>query len=223
MGQHGFLRDTDCKLEKVGKNFVTYSLTANAETLKQYPFFFKFLITYTMGKNTLKIKAQVTHLATEKGEAKMPVVLAFHPYYAVKDPGKVQVTTSGHTYFDNLLPENKKSFVKTSSLAGSKDLVHVKDNVYQVQGNPDAHIVDHQQKFTVLKPGTEDYALKLSWDKFAYLTVWRAKPDAAYVCVEPATGLKNKMVEAVNQGKKDGVIYLAKGKTQEFNLQIAVC
>lgn len=225
LSQHGFLRDMNCKSISQTENSVTYQLSSTPETFAKFPFHFEFNITYTMKNNTLMIDADITHQNSVNPitDQRMPIVLAFHPYFAVKNPDQVMVQTNGTTYFDNLLPENKKQFTKSSPIIGSTYLKSVSDTQYQVTGNPDIHITDHKSQSTILQPGISEYQLEIKWDKkFPYMTIWRPKATDPYICVEPATALKNQMVQTLNQGKEGTIQRLARGETKHFQIEIHV-
>ncbi|MFC1616727.1 hypothetical protein ACFL2K_00745 [Candidatus Margulisiibacteriota bacterium] len=215
MNQHGFFRDLSSKLEKVTKNSVTYSLSSNSKTLAMYPYHFKLSITYIMKNNSLEIKANIKHLDKEKNIGPMPFVLAFHPYFAVKNQDNIQFKTSGTKFYDNLLPENKKSFTKISDIANSKYFEKLDNNFMKINKNPDAHITNHKEKGTILRPGTNAYQLALSWDNFPYLTTWRKHENAKYICVEPATSQKNALIEAKT-------LNIPKGKSRDFVFKVKV-
>jgi galactose mutarotase-like enzyme len=224
MNQHGFARDMDFKVEKKTKDSITYMLTSNEETLEQFPFNFKLSVTYTIEKNALKINAKIEHLKAKNALSTqdMPAVLAFHPCFAVNDPNNVYFFTNGSKYYDNLSPDNKNSFTKISNIKDAKELKNYAPNCYQILENPDLSIIDHKLPFTYLLPGRKDSLLKISYENFPYLTVWRAKKDVEYICVEPATSLKNAMVETVNQNKDKKIVTIPKGQKKQFELKIEV-
>ncbi len=241
LAQHGFFRDQKWEIEKSTNNSVTYKLTANNETLKKFPYHFIARITYSIENFSLKISAEITYPdITENKQKQMPLVFALHPYFTVKDPNTIEFTTNATTYYNNNLKENKPTFTKQNKTAEAPELFltlenkkeirsKIKDqpnyiyenNHYLVNGTPDHHFLDHSNNFTSLHPGTENYKIRMSWDdNFKYLTIWRPKPNVNYICLEPATGLKNDLANAINKNQE--ILSIEKGQTKKFQVEIKI-
>lgn len=76
-GQHGFARDMEHALRQQTDDSVTLCLEANALTMKQFPFAFQFITTYTLEGNTVSHRVEVINDSDEV----MPFGLGFHPAF----------------------------------------------------------------------------------------------------------------------------------------------
>ena len=59
MSGHGFARDTEFKLVQEKEDELVYEITANADTLAQYPFEFSFKVSYKLTGNQVRVLYQV--------------------------------------------------------------------------------------------------------------------------------------------------------------------
>lgn len=62
LSRHGFARDKNFKLTESSPHRVCLTLDADAETLAQYPFLFRFSIIYEINKNKLSCTYQITNI-----------------------------------------------------------------------------------------------------------------------------------------------------------------
>ncbi len=77
MGQHGFARDMDFKLESQSDSQIIFSLTSSKETLEKYPYEFKLFIGYELEGSSVKVIWKVENPA---GEA-LPFSIGGHPAF----------------------------------------------------------------------------------------------------------------------------------------------
>ena len=62
MPRHGFARQSDFELLEADDTHAAFSLTANEETLKGYPFEFDFQVIYALIDNALRVAYKVINL-----------------------------------------------------------------------------------------------------------------------------------------------------------------
>ena len=73
--RHGFVRDIDMDYEMEGENKVTFSCQSNGETLKCYPFRFRFQQTYELDGASL----HTSYIITNEDEKDMYYHIGAHP------------------------------------------------------------------------------------------------------------------------------------------------
>ena len=79
MGQHGFARDTEFEEVAAGEDFVTYRLSSNETTKKEYPFDLKLEITHRLQGGRLSVEWKVTNT----GDKEMYFTIGGHPAFNV--------------------------------------------------------------------------------------------------------------------------------------------
>ena len=79
MKAHGFAKDTEFTVEEQSENSVTFIISSNEETLKQYPFLFEFRAKFTLeGKKLI-----VSYITDNKGEGEMLYNVGCHEAYNI--------------------------------------------------------------------------------------------------------------------------------------------
>jgi len=81
MTQHGFARDCEFTIVDQTPHSVSFELVDNETTFAQYPFHFKFIISYRLKKDKLTVTWYVKNLEKEKT---MPFSIGAHPAFNLK-------------------------------------------------------------------------------------------------------------------------------------------
>ena len=81
LGKHGFIRDLEFELTAQTQNSLTYCACETPETLKSYPFTFRFEVIYTLSASTLSVCWRV-HNTNNKV---MPFMVGAHPAFILPD------------------------------------------------------------------------------------------------------------------------------------------
>ena len=187
MGQHGFLRDREFKLESLDDTKLILSYEDNEDTLKSYPFHFLFTVTYKLDKDTLCTSYDVKN----NGDDYMYFGLGGHPgfkvpmdentkfddYYIQFEEGlsPVQTTLNEDYWFDN-------ETVPYTFDEGNRI------NLYHDLFVHDAIILSDAGKTVEIKSDKSDRSILFNFDGFEFIAFWQApnnKPQ--FVCVEPWT------------------------------------
>lgn len=79
--KHGFAKCMEFTLEEATEDSLTYSLTHTEDTLKAFPFAFRFSITYHLDASTLHVTWRVRNDSTEE----MPFMVGAHPALVLPD------------------------------------------------------------------------------------------------------------------------------------------
>lgn len=216
---HGFLqRNRNVELVSSTNKSLTFRLRYNQETLKQFPFKFELLITYTLKKNKIEVSHEVKNL----GDNDMYFSLGAHPSF--KCP-----IDEGEKYSDYYLEFEKTETaysypILSNGLLGDKtDLILDNSSII----NLNYHLFDKGALvFKDIKSRRVSLCSKISGKRvqvdfkgFPFLGFW-AKPNANYVCFEPWIGVNDSVGTDQNFKTKEGIIKL-KGKSS-FNADYSI-
>lgn len=195
--RHGFARNFEFEVEHQTENSVVFLLTANPETLKQYPFQFELRLHYELIENSLKISYSVLN----KSQEIMPFSIGAHPAFAIEDSfSDYSLQFIEAEEFVSYELENEQfsnSFRKINSENGQINLDY---SLFE----KDALVFKHlkSDKLTLLK-GNQSY-LSVEFEGFPFLGIW-TKPNAPFLCIEPWCGLADNINHNGNIYEKEGI------------------
>ena len=195
--RHGFARNFEFEVEHQTENSVVFLLTANPETLKQYPFQFELRLHYELIENSLKISYSVLN----KSQEIMPFSIGAHPAFAIEDSfSDYSLQFIEAEEFVSYELENEQfsnSFRKINSENGQINLDY---SLFE----KDALVFKHlkSDKLTLLK-GNQTY-LSVEFEGFPFLGIW-TKSNAPYLCIEPWCGLADNVNHNGNIYEKEGI------------------
>lgn len=211
--KHGIIRNNDAViLQEQTENSLTFKLTFNENSLKNYPFKFEFFITYKLVNNTIEL----LHTVKNVDDKPMYFSLGGHPAF------KCPIYENEH-YDDYFLEfehtENSKThLINMANGLISKETKPIFNNTNKLPlthhlFDEDALIFkDLKSKKVILKSKSHGEILSVSYSDFSYLGIW-AKPTGNYVCIEPWLGIADN--EDTNQDfkTKEGILKLDAGNT----------
>ncbi|WP_434036599.1 aldose 1-epimerase family protein [Formosa sp. 4Alg 33] len=222
MTKHGFIRNnTAIKLEEQADNTLSFSLHYSEDTLKQYPFKFKFTIAFELLENTIK----VTHIVENLDDTILYFSVGGHP--AFKCP-----IYKNEDYNDYYLEFEQKETAESYALNMDSGLVT--DTSFPVISNgnkiplhydlfnEDALIFkDLKSRKVALKSKVNGNILTVDYPEFPYLGVW-AKPNADYVCIEPWLGVADHENHNQDFKTKEGIQTLDSKQTFKASYVIEI-
>jgi galactose mutarotase-like enzyme len=219
MPKHGIVRHNEnLQLEESTENSLLFSLTYSEETLKQYPFKFRFSIKFILEDKTLKVAHSVYNL----DDKPMYFSLGGHPAFNAP-------LYKGEGYDDYYLEFDRKMDLKSYVLneegliSNSTKSILQNDNVINLHKNlfdEDALIFKNiSSKSVALKSKKSGLVLTVDYRDFKDLGIW-AKPGAPYVCIEPWLGMAD--LESTDQQlkNKEGIIEIM--PSEEFNASYSI-
>lgn len=186
MNQHGFLRDRTFSLHRKTKSMITLEYKSTDDDLLIYPFKFRFLITYKIGRNTLKTTYRIYNLDDEE----MLYQVGAHPAFKLNYPKNCynllfdQQTVNQYNfikneynqYFINDFSKHKISKINYSDEIASSGTLCYSDFKY--------HKVSLSQND---KP-----FLSMTFDDFNFLAIWSYEnKQEPYICLEPWNGIND--------------------------------
>lgn len=217
--QHGFARDMTFSCVQQSENYLLFSLRANQDSKKNYPFDFELLISYQLNDNKLTVAWQVNNI----NSVMMPFSIGAHPAFSTQLHSNDQFED-----YDIMFDAHKQYYLWQLNQAMqlvAKDIAFEQPLQQFALMYPyfdiDALVFPHQQiKSIELKNRHHDHGVKVDFTGFPEVALWTAdgkNKRSPFLCIEPWFGhadLEDGAPELLN---KRGIIHLAAGdsfKTQ---------
>lgn len=219
--KHGFIRHNNSLIVKEKTNeSLNLQLDYSVETLKIYPYKFRFNIIFSLQEN----KLVVSHQVQNQDNKSIYFSLGGHP--AFKCP--VNDTENYEDYYlefehtenanTTLLGANGLISDHSSPVLKNTKVLHLTKNMF----DKDALIFkDLKSRKVSLKSKKSDQVLSLDYTDFNYLGIW-AKPKAPFVCIEPWLGIADHENSDGDFLKKDGIIELPYGEIFQSKYAITI-
>lgn len=203
LNRHGFARDMKFTLTAKENNRISFTLNANETTLLQFPFLFRFVITYSLHENIVTCNYQITNIDVKPlffsvgahPAFKVPLVegTSFEDYHLLFNENE----TAGRWPLnsDGLIENSPVPFFnQTNKIDLQKSLFYGDALVFKgLQSNS----ISLQSKNT-------KHGFTFSYSNFPYMGIWSAK-NANFVCIEPWCGIADSVDANGELRKKEGI------------------
>ncbi|TDO93925.1 galactose mutarotase-like enzyme [Halanaerobium saccharolyticum] len=220
MTQHGFARDNEFELVDQGKNYLTYTLEENKETLEKYPFQFRLEIKYTIQANSLLITYQVIN----QDQKDMFFSIGAHPafYWPLEDDEKKE-----DYYLEFEKEENVNKYLLESGLLNhEKEKILSDSNILELQPDifkDDALVFkDLKSEKVTLKSRNSKREVQVEFNKFPYLGIWSQSAEAPFICIEPWQGIADSVDSSGKIEEKEGIIKLNPDNMHSCSYSISI-
>ncbi|NHM06987.1 aldose 1-epimerase family protein [Flavobacterium sp. CYK-4] len=210
--RHGFARDYEFELISNSATEVVFSLKANAETLRVYPFDFELQLIYKLEENALIVGYKVINKTT----ATMPFSIGGHPAFALP---KTFDNYSLLFEFQETLKQYSLKHDLLSEVTIPIELEHKKLPLNYRLFENDAMVFKSMKskKITILE--NEHSLLNFHYKDFENFGIW-TKPGAAFICLEPWLGYSDTTNHNGNIIQKEAIQKLA--PQSQFNGQFQI-
>lgn len=182
---HGFLKSSNFTVVNQEKSTATFLLESNEETLKEYPFEFKFRIMYKLSECSLGIYFIIeNHSSTP-----MYYSVGCHEGYALKgDLSEYYISfeEDENEVYHNLLIDNFTTTQKIK-IPLSGNLLKLTDYFKKENDGDSMVIYPVKSKRVTLKRGDEE-ELSVYYKDFESLVLW-TQYGAPFICIEPWNGM----------------------------------
>ncbi|SEK20343.1 Galactose mutarotase [Carnobacterium iners] len=225
MSQHGFAREFDFELVSQSDKQALFSLSANEQTKKMYPFDFKLQITYLLEEKNLAVHYSVENLSET---IKLPFSLGAHPGFNIplNNDG---VFSDYQLTFEPAL-KNSVNVLEIDDgpfpfiTGNNKELALTKENVleldYQTFDNGLLIIDENVASVTLSSPLSKN-SITLEVSEFPYLTLWTVEnKKAPFLCIEPFYGLPDQIGKIGDLYDKKGNCILATSDTKKMTFSM---
>ena len=209
---HGIARYRAFQLTDRTATKLTFRLTEDEDSLKEYHFKFEFFIRYEMKEATLEISFIVKNTA----EKELIFALGGHPGF--------NVPFGNGAFEDYYLEFSEKTKVLFHTLSESKFMTGEKLPLPLTEGvrlplrhelfDNDAAILGNTCREISLKSKADPRYITVKYPDFRYLGVWHTpETDAPFVCIEPWSALPATDGVITDLSAKEDMTRLAPGKT----------
>lgn len=206
-GNHGFARGSEFTVVKQKENEITFKLSENEDTLKQYPFAFDLEVTYTL-ENT---EVLISYLIRNKSDKMMPFTFGLHP--AFTNPFK-----EGETIKDTWLEFSNEETQTCKDLVYNKvKRIDLSEELFE---QVETLVFEHCASSSVSMTDGE-HGVKVTCPGYRYLAFWK-QPDSEFVCIEPWHGGGAEETEPQEFKDRDGMLHLQPQKTYTTEYKISV-
>ncbi len=206
MKRHGFARERDFNVLEQTRKHLKFGLTADQETMQQYPYNFVLDVSYRLKENILR----VTYEVTNKDQRNMPFSIGAHPAFSTPRIIDKQMQEY-HLIFDQTETLDRHFIVEGLRNGDQKPILknEKKLSLHPKLFKQDALIFKNHQSKTVSLVAQSDgeKLVEMSVAGFPYLGIWQ-KVGADYICIEPWYGIADTYDFAGELKDKEGIMVL---------------
>ncbi len=218
---HGFAKDTEFSVEKVTDDSITLSIESNSETLKMYPYNFKFSVEYKIEDNCFI----QTHIIENKNDTDMPFVVGAHPGFNVplfegkfsdhklvfeKNENAPVYRIDNNGIIDDY--NTDKVFDNNNEIALDFSLFDKGALVFEKLNSKSVKLLDKKGR-----------GLKMDFADYDYFGVWqRPLVKPGYLCLEPWTGMNDVYSGDGIYKNKRGMRFIAPGEKVSLQLKVTI-
>ena len=218
---HGIARYRAFQLTDRTATKLTFRLTEDEDSLKEYPFKFEFFIRYELKEATLEISLIVKNT----DEKELIFALGGHPGF--------NVPFGNGAFEDYYLEFSEKTKVLFHTLSESKFMTGEKLPLPLTEGvrlplrhelfDNDAAILGKTCREISLKSKADPRYITVKYPDVRYLGVWHTpETDAPFVCIEPWSALPATDGVITDLSAKEDMTRLAPGKTYKTSWSIEI-
>lgn len=220
MKQHGFARRSVFTLSEHKDASVVFTLEANTETRRSFPFEFRLRILYEIIDSELSITAEIRN--PDLGRS-LPASFGFHPAFAWPLPyGEARV--DHRIVFSADEPDALRVIAPDGTIAEGERPSPLEGRTLALRDDlfaSDALVWDAVRSESVTYGAPTGPRLRIDFPDTPKLGIW-TKPGAAYVCVEPWHGIADPEGYAGEFRAKPGVFEVAPGDAKRIAMRVTL-
>ncbi len=219
MGTHGFARACNFEVESVTETTIVLSLTENEETLKQYPFAFKLVVSYTLEENKISSTATIINTDTKT----LIATFGAHPGFNVPlDSGNFE---DWYVEFPEDCTPNEVLQTPAGHALGKRAAYEISDsrkiNLRHSLFDIDSIFLDHVPSSATLKSDKSSRSVTLNYPDMPFLGIWhKPQSDAPYVCIEPWCSFASYHEELAALETKADMFHILPSKSKSVNYEM---
>ena len=220
MGQHGFARRREFTLTAQERDRVAFTLRADEDTRRMYPFDFALTVAYTLTGDGI-----ITELVVENlGGDPMPFAIGGHPGFHIP-------VGEDARFEDYTIVFEKEEDQRCPAIVMGQGLIDPSATAFTLRGREiplrhdlfyrDALVFEglRSQWVAVVNKAT-GRGVEMDFSGFPLLGIWSAANDGPYVCLEPWTGCATRTDEGDEFEKKKGMTLLPPGETRRYRFGV---
>lgn len=218
---HGFLQRQEFTVLDQKESEISLVSIYNEETLKEYPFKYKVIITYRLIHDKLRVNFNVTN----EGEDKMPFNIGGHPGFNLP-------MFEGDTFTDYSVHFEKEEnflspfittrgtldFSKGTEFKSLKEL-KLSRSLFDI----DTVVIPSVNSHKVKLLNKKNHGIEFSFPDFPSFAIWSPhKTEAPFVCLEPWVGYGDRDDTSFIYEDKDNIVKLESFETYNIYFEIKV-
>ena len=223
MGRHGFARRREFTVTSQTENAVTLVLNSDGETKKQYPYDFRFTVTYTLNGATL----ETAFTAENTGAEKLPFCVGGHPGFNIP-------VAEGEVFEDYDIVFEKPETQRCPEIDLAECLIDFNKVTYTLENEttiPLQHHLFYRDALVFQNTNSASVAVKsrksgrgveMDFSEFPMLGIWSAANDGPYVALEPWTGCATGVDEDDEFLSKRGMKELEPGGKETHAFRVTI-
>ncbi len=219
-GNHGLVRYADLEIAEATPTSVRYLFASDAETLRRYPFPFRYEIRYEVRGKRLLIATRVVNT----GESRMFFAVGGHPGFNVPlEPGRT--FSEYFLEFDRPAHPYRILLADSGAVTPGQEAYPLEDGLRipltHALFDHDAIVLHHAARRVSIRRKGGGRAVTVSYPDFRFVGFWhKPRTDAPYVCVEPWTSLPSREGVVEDISLQSDLLYLDPGREWETAWQI---
>ncbi len=211
MPKHGIVRKRPFKLYEKGEGSLTFLISDDEETLKEYPYHFDLFVKFELSQSGLS----VTHTVVNKNEGDMYYSFGAHPAFNCKIGDTLEFEKS-QTLRTERIDHESILIEETFPVIENDNKIVLTEELF----NDDALILSDYDATNISLVSEGKKVLDFKFDS-PVLGIW-AKPGAPYVCLEPWWGINDSYDKKDDLSEKRLIMKLEKGERKEFSWSVEI-
>lgn len=187
---HGFAPEAEFTVASQTENAVTLSIEKTPEFYAQFPFDFRYEITYRLENNTLRVEISVQN----RGENTMHFALGGHP--GINVPLEKGLSFEDYALYFGKTELSRVEFSPDCFVTGNETAFSLPDGKLSLRHelfDDDAIVLKNVPASVTLKSEKGSRGVTLTAPDFPIFGFWHMpKTDAPYVCLEPWSSLPSR-------------------------------
>jgi len=217
--RHGFAREMEFDAQQISGTEAVFTLSHNQETLKVYPFEFKFSLRYKLSGTSVFCTYEVHN----PGEKDILFSVGAHPAFAVP----LTEDTVYEDYYLNFTQDESLDLYKIQDnlISDETSIIQLDDHKLSLQHElfyNDALVMKDLKSNTIQIRNTKNqYGINFRFIDFPFFGIWAAK-DADFVCLEPWCGIADGIHHNQQLSDKEGIQSLSPGLDWKRSWEIEI-
>lgn len=219
---HGIVKYQFLQAETVSKDSVIFLLQPDEQILKQYPFDFRYRLTYSLHGNELRM----SHAIENCGSSRMYFGLGGHIGFNVP-LGKGLKFDDYLLEFDSPCKPDRVGFTPDVFLNGQSERYPLKDDrqipLRHSLFDDDAIVLKNAARKVTLRSECASHGVTVEYPDYPVIAFWHAvRREAPYVCIEPWSSLPSRSGVMEDISQQSDLISLEPEKTYRNNWSVHV-
>lgn len=218
---HGFTRKMTLAVDEQGTDFITFSIRADEDTMKMYPFDFEYKVGFTLDGATVR----TTYTAKNNGANTMYFAFGGHPGFNIPLGGTGRFEDYYIEFADGVEPEvlyMEECFMSGES-APFKTEEHNRCHLQHNWFDNDAVVLAHTGGKVKLASDTDSHSVTVAFPDMDYVGFWHLPlTTAPYMCIEPWMSLPANYKKVDDMETKGGMTAIEQGESYSAFIDITV-